>query len=91
MATFAARRLGDMADNVAGIVAIELLAAAQGIEFRRPLRSSRALERAHALIRSRVRRWDRDRVFAPDLERIKTLVLEGAFLDLMPKGLLPSA
>jgi len=91
MATFAARRLGDMADNVAGIVAIELLAAAQGIEFRRPLRSSRALEQAHALIRTRVRRWDRDRVFAPDLERIKRLVLEGAFLDLMPRSLLPSA
>ncbi len=44
MATFAARRLSDMADNTAAIVAIELLAAAQGIDFRRPLRSSDALE-----------------------------------------------
>src|SRR5258706_2549894 len=51
MATFAARRLGDMADNTAGIVAIELLAAAQGIDFRRPLRSSQPLEEAHAIVR----------------------------------------
>jgi histidine ammonia-lyase len=91
MATFAARRLGDMADNVAGIVAIELLAAAQGIEFRRPLRSSKTLERAHAMIRARARRWDHDRVFAPDIEAVKTMVLDGAFTDLMPRGLLPSA
>ena len=51
MATFAARRLGEIADNVRGIVAIELIAAAQGLEFRRPLRSSPPLEAAHALIR----------------------------------------
>ena len=42
MATFAARRLGAMLDNTAHIVGIELLAAAQGIEFLRPLASSRA-------------------------------------------------
>ena len=87
MATFAARRLGEMADNVAGIVAIELLAAAQGIDFRRPLRSSPPLMRAHALIRARVRRWVRDRVFAPDLETIKRLVLDGAFLPFVPEAL----
>ncbi|MFP6741876.1 MAG: histidine ammonia-lyase, partial [Alphaproteobacteria bacterium] len=49
MATYAARRLTPMADNVSAIVAIELLAAAQGIEFRRPLTSSEILEEAHAL------------------------------------------
>ncbi|MFM7706067.1 MAG: histidine ammonia-lyase, partial [Rubrivivax sp.] len=50
MATFAARRLQPMIANVAHIVAIEWLAAAQGIEFLRPLRSSEVLERAHALL-----------------------------------------
>ncbi|MGH6720434.1 MAG: histidine ammonia-lyase [Alphaproteobacteria bacterium] len=89
MATFAARRLGDMADNVAGIVAIELLAAAQGIDFRRPLRSRVALERAHALIRARVRHWERDRVFAPDIEAIKRLVLDGAFVPFVPEAVSP--
>ncbi len=45
MATFAARRLADMADNVSGIIAIELLAACQGIEFRRPKRVERGSRR----------------------------------------------
>ena len=79
MATYAARRLTDMARNTAAIVAIELLAAAQGIEFRRPLRSSPALERAHALIRASVPAYDRDRYFAPDIAAVTAKVLDGAF------------
>ena len=51
MATFAARRLQPMISNVAHIIAIEWLAAAQGIEFLRPLRSSPALEQVHALLK----------------------------------------
>ncbi|MCW8883703.1 MAG: histidine ammonia-lyase, partial [Motiliproteus sp.] len=54
MATFAARRLRDMNDNTAGILAIELLAACQGIDFRSPLKSSAALEKARGLLRNRV-------------------------------------
>jgi histidine ammonia-lyase len=81
MATFAARRLGDMADNTANIVAIELLAAAQGIDFRRPLRSSGALERAHALVRSVAAHLDGDRFLAHDIEAVKPLVAGGAFSD----------
>ena len=90
MATYAARRLTPMADNVSAIVAIELLAAAQGIEFRRPLRSSAALERAHAVIRAAVPALDEDRYMAPDIEAAKALVQSGAFDDFMPAGLLPS-
>ena len=54
MATYAARRLLAMADNAAGIVAIELLAAAQGLNFHRPLRSSTVLESVHRLLRRSV-------------------------------------
>jgi histidine ammonia-lyase len=90
MATYAARRLSDMADNAAAIVAIELLGAAQGIEFRRPLTSSETLEEAHAPIRSEVPALDQDRHFAPDLEAIKALVVAGAFNHMMPSGILPS-
>ena len=79
MATYAARRLTQMAENSAAIVAIELLAAAQGIEFRRPLRSSPALEKAHALVRSVAAAYDRDRYFAPDIAAVSALVLDGAF------------
>ena len=79
MATYGARRLTAMAENSAAIVAIELLAAAQGIAFRRPLRSSPPLERAHALIRSAAAAYDRDRYFAPDIAAVTALVLDGAF------------
>jgi histidine ammonia-lyase len=89
MATFAARRLGDMAANAAGIVAIELLAAAQGIEFRRPLRTSPRLREALGLVRAEVAFYDHDRYFAPDIAAIQHLVESGAFLRFVP-GLLPS-
>ncbi len=89
MATFAARRLGDMADNTAGIVAIELLAAAQGIDFRAPLKTSPALQRAMAAIRERVAFYAEDRYFAPDIEAIKGLVARGHY-TMEAAGLLPS-
>ena len=79
MATYAARRLTGMAQNSAAIVAIELLAAAQGIAFRRPLRSSPQLEAAHARVRSVAAAYDRDRYFAPDIAAVTALVLDGAF------------
>ena len=84
MATFAARRLADMAGNSAGIVAIELLAAAQGIDFRAPLRTSPRLQEAHALVRSRVAFYDHDRYFAPDIAAIQGLVEAGAFHRFVP-------
>ena len=78
MATFAARKLGDLADNTAGILAIELLAAAQGVDLReRP--TSPALRKVMALVRSRVPHYDIDRYFAPDIAAIKELVQQGAF------------
>jgi histidine ammonia-lyase len=78
MATFAARRLGQMAHNTGVIVGIELLAAAQGIEFHRPLTSSDHLEHVHALLRARVAAFDQDRFFAPDIEAARGMVMEGA-------------
>ncbi|TWA67465.1 histidine ammonia-lyase [Azospirillum baldaniorum] len=88
MATHAARRLSDMADNLAGIVAVELLAAAQGIDLRAPLASSPTLERARGLLRARVAAWTEDRAMAPDIAAAKRLVTEGVFRpfaeDLLP-------
>ena len=78
MATFAARRLDDMAHNTAVIVAIELLAAAQGIDFHRPLRSSPHLEHVHALLREKVAFFEADRFLAPDIEAARLMVLDGA-------------
>jgi len=84
MATYAARRLVEVADNVAGIAAIELLAAAQGMEFRRPARSSDTLEAVVAAIRERVPPYDRDRFLAPEIAAVKDLVQSGAFLGRVP-------
>ena len=79
MATFAARRLTNMAENTATIVGIELLSAAQGIDFRKPLKTSATLQKAHAKIREKVSFYDKDRLFAPDIEAAKQLVLAGEF------------
>jgi histidine ammonia-lyase len=77
MATFAARRLQPMIDNVAHILGIELLAAAQGIDFLRPLRSSPALESAHALLREQCPAMMQDRYLAPDIAAASALVRGG--------------
>lgn len=89
MATHAARRLGTMVDNAAGIVGIELLAAAQGIDFHRPARSSAALEGVHGGIRDEVPFYAADRYFSPDIEAAKHWVKSGRFAGLV-SGLLPS-
>ncbi len=77
MATFGARRLDDMANNTAVIVGIELLAAAQGIDFHRPLKTSPQLEHVHAQLRQKVPFFDADRFFAPDIEAARQMVLKG--------------
>lgn len=81
MATYAARRLLQMAENTAGIVAIELLSACQGIDFRRPLTSSPALEKIHGLVRQHVAFYDEDRFFAPDIAAIMRLIESGTIRE----------
>jgi histidine ammonia-lyase len=77
MATYAARRLLPMAENAAGIIGIELLAACQGIDFLRPLKTSKTLEQVHQLVREQVPFYDKDRYFAPDIACAKNLVNSG--------------
>jgi len=83
MATHGARRLLEMAANTANVVAIELLAAAQGVEFHRPLTSSRPLEAALRMLRRSVPRYDSDRFFAPDIAAAATLVTSGRLGELV--------
>jgi histidine ammonia-lyase len=66
-----------MAQNTAVIVGIELLAAAQGIDFHRPLKSSPHLEHVHAQLRNKVPFFDADRFFAPDIEAARLMVVDG--------------
>jgi histidine ammonia-lyase len=90
MATFAARRLGDMVANTRRILAIEYLAAAQGVDFHDPLTTSGPLARALALLRQRVPTYGRDRLLAPDIAAADRLITEGALGDLPGGDLLPS-
>jgi histidine ammonia-lyase len=90
MAAFAARRLTEMAENSAGVVAIELLAACQGVDFRAPLKTSPLLEEAKGLIRREIAFYDQDRYFAPDIKTAQDLIQSGAFNHLVTPGLLPS-
>jgi len=81
MAAHGARRLLAMAENAAQVVGIELLAAAQGCDFHRPLRCGEALEDVRARLRRRVPALDDDRYFAPDIAAAADLVRSGALLD----------
>jgi histidine ammonia-lyase len=88
MATFAARRLQDIYENVAGILAVEWLSAAQGMDFRRPLKSTAALEAAKQVLRDKVSFYDKDRYFAPDIEQANSLILEGELAKVLPVDVL---
>ncbi len=81
MATYAARRLLPMCANLARILAIELLAAAQALEFRRPLRSSEPLERVHAALRADFPPLDQDRPLGPEIEALGERLLGGWLLE----------
>jgi histidine ammonia-lyase len=80
MATHGARRLVAMAENALQVIAIEWLAAAQGCDFHEPLRSSRPLEAARALLRTKVPHLDADRAFAPDIAAAAALLSGGALV-----------
>jgi histidine ammonia-lyase len=77
MATFAARKLGDLAENTAIILAIELLAAAQGVDLRAPHLTSEKLQRVMREIRARVPHYDIDRYLAPDIAAMADAVNGG--------------
>ena len=83
MATFAARRLQAMISNTAHILGIELLAASQGIEFLRPLKSSGSLEEVQALLRNQVPAMTQDRYLAPDIEHASQLVRDGSLARIL--------
>ena len=88
MATYAARRTLEMADNTTGIIAIELLAAAQGVDLRKPVTSSPKLMKAIQALRTKVAFWDQDREMAPDLAAAKALIATPLFRDLVPLRIL---
>ena len=77
MATHAAVKARRIAVNAAGAVGIELLAAAQGIDFHAPLATSPALAEAHRAVRALAPFYDTDRYLADDIARVRDAVLGG--------------
>jgi histidine ammonia-lyase len=89
MAAHGARRLAGMVDNAVAVVSIELLAAAQGCDFHRPLASSQPLEAVRTLVRSDVAHLDEDRHFHPDIEKAIAMVKSGAVVEAAKSVALP--
>ena len=87
MATHAARRLKDMVDNLGRIVGIELLTAAQGVEFRSPLETSPPLAAVIARLRAHVPALGDDRYLAPELETAARLVRDDVLAETVDGGL----
>jgi len=81
MATFAARRLHDMLDNVVNIIAIEMLAAAQGVEFHRPQKSSPAIESVVASLRKVSPAYVEDRSLSAEITQVAKLVDDGEYCE----------
>lgn len=81
MGGWAARKCLEVVQNVETVLAIELLAACQGIEFIRPLKTSPPLEKVITLIRSRVKPWDKDRFMQPDIQAVLEFIQTGKLMD----------
>jgi histidine ammonia-lyase len=90
MAAHGARRLLPMAENAFAVIAIELLAAAQGCEFHAPLRSSPPLEAVRAALREKVPPLADDRHMQPDIEAAIELVRSGAIIKTAGASILPA-
>ncbi|WP_167553693.1 aromatic amino acid lyase, partial [Pseudomonas syringae] len=90
MAPAAGKRLWEMAENVRGILAVEWLAACQGLDLREGLKTSPKLEQARSLLRSKVPFYEKDRFFAPDIEAASQLLSSTCLNPLVPARLLPS-
>jgi histidine ammonia-lyase len=81
MGSISGRKLYQVIDNLEYILAIELLSAAQAIEFRKPLKSSALLEFAHQLVRKEVSFAPEDRIFADDIQRIHQIIHQHQFVS----------
>jgi histidine ammonia-lyase len=77
MAPIAARKAGTIARNAAGVVAVELIAAAQGVDFHAPLKTSAKLQQVHSSVRGLSPGFTSDRYWADDMAALQSAVLAG--------------
>ncbi|HEU5067093.1 MAG TPA: aromatic amino acid lyase, partial [Sphingomicrobium sp.] len=79
MAPIAARKAGQIVRNAAGVVAVELIAGAQGVDFHAPLKTSPQLQEVHSKVREVTPHFTSDRYWADDMAALQAAVLEGRF------------
>lgn len=79
MGMMAATKLRAVVENAEFVIAIEMLAAAEGLEYRAPLRPGRGVRRAYEAVRSHAPRLTRDRALAPDIEKVASAIRRGDF------------
>ena len=75
MAPIAARKAGTIARNAAGVIAVELIAAAQGVDYHAPLKTSATLRAVHGKVRAITPRFTSDRYWADEMAALRTAVL----------------
>jgi histidine ammonia-lyase len=87
MGSISMRKFNTILDNLEYILSIEMLLAAQGLEFRKPLKSSKVLEQCHALIREKIDFAKEDRIFSEDIEKSKSILKSRVLLDIVNNAL----
>jgi histidine ammonia-lyase len=90
MAPAAGKRLWEMAENTRGVLAVEWLAAVQGLDLRNGLKTSLKLEQVRAILRKEVPFYEKDRFFAPDINAASELLATRCLNELVVAKLLPS-
>lgn len=81
MGGWAARKALQVVENVETVIAIEMLAACQGLEFHRPLKTTEALERVYDVVRTKVEPLKEDRYLAPDVNQCIEIIRQGLILE----------
>ncbi len=91
MGWLAAVKAAQVTDRLAAVLALEFLCAAQGLDFRRPLRPGRGALRAYEVVRAHVPHLEEDRVLRGDLDRILPLLADGSLLAAVEEAVGPLA
>jgi histidine ammonia-lyase len=84
MAPIAARKAGQIARNAAGVIAVELMAGAEGIDYHAPLQTSPKLQQVHAAVRARSPHFTADRYWADEMSALQSAVLAGEITSDLP-------
>jgi histidine ammonia-lyase len=80
MGTIAARKARGVVENTWNVIAMELFAAAQGLEFRKPLRPAKLVEKAYRAIRTEIPPVDEDRAFYRDIDALAGIMRTGSLV-----------